>query len=73
MQPNKLLPIIEIISSEKLNDKQKEKIKNAALRLFSLKDADYIFSEDNSIIGGFMIRYGSRICDMSIKGRVDNL
>ena len=73
MQPNKPLPIIEVISSGELNDKQKEKITKGALKLFSLKSADYKYSEDRSLIGGFMIRYGSRVCDLSVKRKVDEI
>jgi len=66
-------PIIEVISSSKLNDSQKEKIKSSALKVFELEAATYKFSEDRSMIAGLMIRYGSRVCDMSVKGEINSL
>lgn len=64
---------IEVISSGKLSEVQKNKIKNKALGVFGLDSADFSFFEDKSLIGGFLLKYGSKVCDLSVKGTIEAL
>ena len=63
----------EIISSNKLSEDQKKKIKSKALGVYGLGSADFSFSEDESLIGGFLLKYGSKVCDLSVKGKIEVL
>ncbi len=71
MEVSKKLQIIEIISSSQLTAVQKEEIKIKAKEIFQLKNADYKFSEDRSLIGGFVIKFGSKVLDFSIKEMIN--
>lgn len=73
MQSNNDPSKIEVISSSKLSEDQKKKIKSKALGVFGLGTADFSFFEDESLIGGFLLKYGSRVCDLSVKGLVESL
>ena len=70
---NKKPSKIEVISSGKLSEDQKKKIKNKALVVFGLDSAEFSFFEDKNLIGGFLLKYGSKVCDLSVKGTIEAL
>ena len=70
---NKSLPVVEVISSNNLSDKQKARIKSKALLIFQMEAAEFDFLEDKSLIGGFLIKFGSKVCDLSIKEKINSL
>lgn len=59
-----------IITAYELEAKQKSKLAKA---LPYLKNVEIDYLLDKSLIGGFILRYGSTVFDASIKGAIDDL
>ncbi len=72
-QSNKKQAPIEIVSSASLSDKQKAEIEKHSLRIFSLDRADFEYSLDDSLIGGFVVKYKSRVVDLSVNELVESM
>lgn len=71
MDENNTSPsVIEVVSSVEMNEDQKTRLKSKALHVFDLKSADFVFSVDKDLIGGFLLRYKSMVCDLSIKEKL---
>jgi len=65
--------VIEINSFIELNKSQKEKIKKSSALLFNVKDPEYLFVTDKGLISGVVLRFGSKVVDLSLKGKLINL
>lgn len=59
-----------IITAYELEAKQKSRLIKA---LPYLKNIEIDYLQDKSLIGGFILKYGSTVFDASIKGVVDDL
>lgn len=59
-----------IITPYELEAKHKSRLVKA---LPYLKNIEIDYLQDKSLIGGFILRYGSTVFDASIKGAIDNL
>ncbi|KKQ50112.1 MAG: ATP synthase subunit delta [Candidatus Woesebacteria bacterium GW2011_GWD1_38_10] len=74
MDENKVAPtIIGVVSSVETNEEQRRKIKDKALQIFDLKSADFRFSVDKTLIGGFVLLYKSMVLDLSIKRKLSEM
>lgn len=72
MDENKVSPtIIGVVSSVETNEEQRRKIKEKALQIFDLKSANFRFSVDKTLIGGFILHYKSMVMDLSIKRQLN--
>lgn len=56
-----------------LSDASKAKVKNRLLATTDYKEFDMIYSVDESLIGGMIIRIGDRVVDSSIKTKLSEL
>lgn len=62
----------EIVSTDKLDDKYLIKIRKE-LEKITNKNIELVNHEDSSLIGGFIIKIGSKLYDSSIKSLLKNL
>ena len=60
---------LTVISYQNLNTKNQERITRAALKQFG-ETAKPAFTIDRSLLGGMVIKVGSRIIDCSLKDRL---
>ena len=56
-----------------LSDSSKAKVKSKLLATTDYKEFDMIYSVDESLIGGMVIRIGDRVVDSSIKTKLSEL
>ena len=62
----------EIVSADKLDDKTLNKIRKE-LENLTKNNIELVNLEDNSLIGGFIIKIGSKLYDSSVKSLLKNL
>lgn len=62
----------EVTAASKLSDAQLEELK-AALKKVTGKDVAVTLTEDPSIIGGLIVKVGSRMVDTSLKTKLNSL
>lgn len=62
----------KVISSVELTEQQKNKLQNS-LEQYTQKDVTPIFSIDDSIIGGFVVKINDTVLDASIKQQLNKL
>ena len=63
---------VDIVSAYSLNQPQEQEIK-ARLNKRLGKSVDINFTVDKSLLGGFLIRAGDEVIDVSVKGRLEQL
>ncbi len=61
---------IKVFSAGKLNDDDKAQIKER-LKAFDWQDVDYFI--DESLLAGVVVKKGSKMIDLSLKGALSNL
>ncbi len=64
--------VAEVISAQELSDKQKESV-HAALKKAVGKDVRIAPHRDPALLGGLVIKLGSRLFDSSLSGKLANL
>ncbi len=63
----------EVISAIPLDDKRQAKIQESIISLADAKDVSLVMRVDPSLIGGLVIRIGSRMFDTSLKTKLNRL
>ena len=63
----------EVISAIPLDDKRQAKIQESIISLSDAKDVSLVMRVDPSLIGGLVIRIGSRMFDTSLKTKLNRL
>lgn len=69
---SKNIKIVQVISANKLQPKEQERIKSRIEKELNQK-TELLFDIDNTIIGGIIIKYDSMLQDYSIKGSLDKI
>ena len=62
----------EVVSTIKLDDKQRLKIESELKRIFS-KDITVSYTEDKKILGGLIIKHEDRIINLSLKTKLEEM
>lgn len=62
-----------VTTAETLNGEQKARIEKRLLETTSYRQMEIHYAEDESLIGGMVIRIGDRVVDSSIKTRLNEL
>lgn len=62
-----------VTTAFELSDSMKSKVKNKLLMTTDYREFDMIYTVDESLIGGMVIRIGDRVVDSSIKNRLTEL
>ncbi len=65
--------IVEVFSSHKLSSKEEQHIKEIMSKKIVGKNISLLTQEDNSLIGGMVLKIGSKMIDGSIKNKLKNL
>ena len=63
----------EVVSAIPLDDKRRAKIQESIIYLADAKDVSLVMRVDPSLIGGLVIRIGSRMFDTSLKTKLNRL
>ena len=63
----------EVVSAIPLDNKRQAKIQESIISLADAKDVSLVMRVDPSLIGGFVIRIGSRMFDTSLKTKLNRL
>jgi F-type H+-transporting ATPase subunit delta len=63
----------EVVSAIPLDDKRQAKIQESIISLADAKDVSLVMRVDPSLIGGLVIRIGSRMFDTSLKTKLNRL
>ena len=63
----------EVVSAIPLDDKRQAKIQESIISLSDAKDVSLVMRVDPSLIGGLIIRIGSRMFDTSLKTKLNRL
>ena len=63
----------EVVSAIPLDDKRQAKIQESIISLADAKDVSLVMRVDSSLIGGLVIRIGSRMFDTSLKTKLNRL
>lgn len=61
---------VEVISAHILSDSEKKELIE---KLPMLKDSQVIYSQDSSILAGVIIKFGSKMIDLSLQNELTNL
>lgn len=69
----KKIGVASIASPFPLNRKQKDKIEKRLLETTDYEKIEAVYREDESLIGGLVIRIGDRVVDTSVKSRLEEL
>jgi F0F1-type ATP synthase delta subunit len=62
--------MVEVISAHDMSDSEK---KSLIEKLPMLKDAQITYSKDTSILAGVIIKFGSKMIDLSLQNELTNL
>jgi F-type H+-transporting ATPase subunit delta len=63
----------EVVSAIPLDNKRQAKIQESIISLADAKDVSLVMRVDPSLIGGLVIRIGSRMFDTSLKTKLNRL
>ena len=64
---------VEVVSAIKLDNKRQARIQESVIALANAKNVSLVMREDPSLIGGLVIRIGSRMFDTSLKTKLNRL
>lgn len=62
--------LAEVISAQELNDEQKDRIVEKVKGIVEARDVELKTSVDPSLIGGVIIKVGSKVIDASLRGQL---
>ena len=62
--------LAEVTSARELNDEQKDKIVERVKRIVEARDVELKTKVDPSLIGGVIIKVGSKVIDASLRGQL---
>ncbi len=65
--------VVEVFSSYKLDNKEEEDLKKTILSKINGKNISLLTHIDSTLLGGLMVKYGSKMIDTSIKTKLKNL
>ncbi len=65
--------VVELFSPYKLNKNEEDDIKEIILNKINGKNISLLTHIDNTLIGGLVVKYGSKMIDTSIKTKLNNL
>ena len=65
--------LAEVVSAVPLNDGRQAQIQKSILSIAGAKDVSLVMRVDPSLIGGLVIRIGSRMFDTSLKTKLNRL
>ena len=65
--------VVEVFSPYKLNKKEEDELKKIILSKTSGKNISLLTHIDSSLLGGLIVKYGSKMIDTSIKTKLNNL
>ena len=68
-----LVTLIEVYTAIPLNEEQKEALKNKLKKITASKKVQLIINIKPELIGGFIIKIGSKVIDMSIYGQLTQI